>query len=91
MHSIEQQKPAPRDSSEPFPLFCPHWANRIHNFLNVVALSPVKVYRIWSRSVAVCGVIPSKFLLRNSYMQVYLERPLAPIFNDLKGYTVIRR
>ena len=47
------QKPrAPRDSSRP--PFCPKWADRAQNSLNVVNPWRVHVYWIWSGSAALC-------------------------------------
>jgi len=43
---------APRDSSQP--PFCPKWADRVPNSLNVVTPWHVHVYRIWSGSAALC-------------------------------------
>jgi len=43
---------APRDSSQP--PFCPKWADRAQNFLNVVTLWHVHIYQIWFGSAAFC-------------------------------------
>ena len=46
------------DSSQP--PFCPKWADRAQNFLNVVTPWPVHVDRIWSGSTALCRTYSGK-------------------------------
>jgi len=53
-----QKSRALRDSSQP--PFCPKWANRAQNYLNVVAPWYVYVYRIWSGSAAFCRTYSGK-------------------------------
>ena len=52
---------APRNSSQS--PFCPTWADRAQNYLNVVTPWRVHVYPIWSGS-AVCRTIPERLIFR---------------------------
>jgi len=53
-----QKTRSPRDSSQP--PFCPKWADRAQNSLNVVTPWHVHVYRIWSGSAALCRTYSEK-------------------------------
>ena len=47
-----------QDSSQP--PFCPKWADRAQNFLNLVTHWQVHVYRIWFESAALCRTYSGK-------------------------------
>ena len=52
---------APRDSSQP--PFCPKWADRAKNSLNVVTPWHVHVYRIWPDRLRFVGLIPERLIV----------------------------
>jgi len=53
-----QKTCAPRNSSQP--PFCPKWADRAQNYLNVITAWPVHLYRIWTGSTMFCRTYSGK-------------------------------
>ena len=58
-----QKKHAPWESSQP--PFCPKWADRVQNSLNIVTLWHVHVYLIWSGLAALCRNYSEKIDFRS--------------------------